>query len=147
MGVDDERMIATSYPTFRPTWRALGATFGERALIIAIDGPAASGKGTLARASPRLRPAAPRHRAALSRDGARRCSTPAAARRARPAVAAARGLALRDFDEAVLRGREMGEAASVVAAIPEVRAALIEAQRAFAGARAARCSTGATSAR
>ena len=45
---------------------------------------------------------------------------------------AARGLALLDFDEERLRGREMGEAASVVAAIPQVRAALIELQRAFA---------------
>ncbi|WP_374547835.1 d(CMP) kinase, partial [Rhodoblastus sp.] len=48
------------------------------------------------------------------------------------AVGAARGLALRDFEEERLRGREMGEAASVVAAIPEVRAALIDMQRAFA---------------
>jgi cytidylate kinase len=48
------------------------------------------------------------------------------------AVAMARGLALTDFNEDQLRGREMGEAASVVGAIPEVRAALIEAQRRFA---------------
>ena len=46
--------------------------------------------------------------------------------------AAARGLSLTDFDEDHLRGREMGEAASIVAAIPEVRAALIETQRNFA---------------
>jgi cytidylate kinase len=49
------------------------------------------------------------------------------------AVKAARGLALIDFDEAALRGRDMGEAGSIVAAIPEVRAALMEAQRRFAG--------------
>ena len=48
------------------------------------------------------------------------------------AIAAARGLALTDFDETALRGREMAEAASIVAAIPEVRAALVEMQRAFA---------------
>ena len=48
------------------------------------------------------------------------------------AVAAARGLGLTDFNEATLRTRQMGEAASVVAAMPGVRAALIEAQRAFA---------------
>ena len=48
------------------------------------------------------------------------------------AVSAARGLALLDFEEDRLRGREMGEAASVVAAIPQVRAALIDMQRAFA---------------
>jgi cytidylate kinase len=39
---------------------------------------------------------------------------------------------LTDFDEALLRGRDMAEAASVVAAIPDVRAALIDMQRSFA---------------
>jgi cytidylate kinase len=48
------------------------------------------------------------------------------------AISAARSLALTDFDEALLRGRDMAEAASKVAAIPEVRAALIEMQRSFA---------------
>ena len=48
------------------------------------------------------------------------------------AIAAARGLALTGFDEISLRGREMAEAASIVAAIPEVRAALVEFQRGFA---------------
>jgi cytidylate kinase len=47
-------------------------------------------------------------------------------------VEAARGLALMDFDEEQLRGREMGEAASVVAAIPAVREALFDMQRSFA---------------
>jgi cytidylate kinase len=50
----------------------------------------------------------------------------------RRAVEAARGLALMDFDEEQLRGREMGEAASVVGAIPAVRAALFDMQRSFA---------------
>ena len=36
------------------------------------------------------------------------------------------------LDETRLRGKEMGEAASVVAAVPDVRAALLAAQRAFA---------------
>ena len=48
------------------------------------------------------------------------------------AIAAARGLALPGLDENSLRGREMAEAASVVAAIPEVRVALVELQRGFA---------------
>ncbi|MFZ0730576.1 MAG: (d)CMP kinase, partial [Methylovirgula sp.] len=41
-------------------------------------------------------------------------------------------LALTDLDAEALRGREMGEAASIVAAIAEVRGALIEMQRGFA---------------
>ena len=45
---------------------------------------------------------------------------------------AAQALDLAHLDEARLRGREMGEAASVVAAIPAVRAALVDWQRAFA---------------
>ncbi|HEY1783282.1 MAG TPA: (d)CMP kinase [Roseiarcus sp.] len=103
-------------------------------MIIAIDGPAASGKGTIARrvaAHYRLphldtgllyRAVA----AALIAEDRDLCDEPAA-------VAAARGLGLTDFDDTTLRTRQMGEAASVVAAMPGVRAALIEAQRAFAG--------------
>ncbi|MBX9741023.1 MAG: (d)CMP kinase [Beijerinckiaceae bacterium] len=102
-------------------------------MIIAIDGPAASGKGTLARrladqfGVPHLdtgmlyRATA----AALIDKGYRLDDV-------EKAVGAARGLALTDFDENRLRGREMGEAASIVAAIPEVREALVEAQRRFA---------------
>jgi cytidylate kinase len=102
-------------------------------MIIALDGPAASGKGTLARrlaahfGLPHLDTGLLYRATARSLldEGARLddvCK----------AVSAARGLALTDFDEIRLRGREMGEAASVVAAIPEVRVALIDMQRAFA---------------
>jgi cytidylate kinase len=102
-------------------------------MIIAIDGPAASGKGTLARrlAQHLLLPHLDtgllyRATARALLDQGRDLSDRAAA------VFAARGLALTDFDEAALRGRDMAEAASVVAAIQEVRAALIEMQRSFA---------------
>jgi cytidylate kinase len=102
-------------------------------MIIAIDGPAASGKGTIARRLARhfslphldtglLYRATAR---ALLDEGARLDD-------AERAEAAARGLALVDFDEERLRGAQMGEAASVVAAIPRVRAALLEQQRRFA---------------
>ncbi len=102
-------------------------------MIIAIDGPAASGKGTLARklaahfGFPHLDTGLLYRATARSLiDAGERLDHVAAA------VAAARGLALVDFDEARLRGRAMGEAASVVAALSEVRATLIEAQRRFA---------------
>ena len=36
-----------------------------------------------------------------------------------------------EFDEESLRGTEMGEAASIVAAMPEVRASLVRLQRDF----------------
>ena len=102
-------------------------------MIIAIDGPAASGKGTVARrlathfGLPHLDTGLLyRATARVLMDAERPLGDVAAA------VAAARSLALIDFDETVLRGRQMGEAASVVAAIPEVRTTLIETQRAFA---------------
>src|SRR6202041_479943 len=106
---------------------------GAASMIIAIDGPAASGKGTLAR---RL---ATHYGLPHLDTGLLYRATPASLIQAErglldveAAVAAARGLALTDFDEAQLRGPQMGEAASVVAAIPEVRAALVQVQRDFA---------------
>ena len=102
-------------------------------MIIALDGPAASGKGTLAR---RLaaRLGLPHLDTGLLYRATARAVIDAGERLddERSAVAAARGLALTDFDESRLRGAEMGEAASVVAAIPAVRATLLDAQRAFA---------------
>ena len=102
-------------------------------MIIAIDGPAASGKGTIARR------VAERYRLPHLDTGLLYRAVAAALLAEdrdlydeAAAVAAARGLGLTDFDEAVLRTRQMGEAASVVAAMPRVRAALIDAQRAFA---------------
>jgi cytidylate kinase len=103
-------------------------------MIIAIDGPAASGKGTLARrlaahyGLPHLDTGLLYRATArvLLDQGSRLDDVEAAVR-------SARGLALLEFEEDRLRGREMGEAASVVAAIPPVREALIDMQRAFAG--------------
>ena len=102
-------------------------------MIIAIDGPAASGKGTLARRLakhydlPHLDTGLLYRATAASLLDADRDLHDVDA-----AVAAARGLSLTEFDESQLRGRAMGEAASIVAALPEVRAALVEAQRNFA---------------
>ena len=102
-------------------------------MIVAIDGPAASGKGTLAR---RL---AAHYRLPHLDTGLLYRATAASLIQSGhdlhdvdAAVAAARGLGLIEFDEAVLRGAPMGDAASVVAAMPDVRAALIKAQRDFA---------------
>jgi CMP/dCMP kinase len=102
-------------------------------MIIAIDGPAASGKGTLAR-----RLAAHYRLPHLDTGLLYRATAAALIDHDRDlhdlgaAVAAARGLALTDFDEARLRRREMGEAASIVAALGPVREALVAAQRNFA---------------
>jgi CMP/dCMP kinase len=102
-------------------------------LVIAIDGPAASGKGTIAR---RL---AARYGLPHLDTGLLYRATAAALIAADrdlydepAAVAAARGLGLIDFDETMLRTRQVAEAASIVGAMPGVRAALLDAQRDFA---------------
>ncbi|SEH28824.1 (d)CMP kinase [Magnetospirillum fulvum] len=101
--------------------------------IIAIDGPAAAGKGTLAR----------RLAAELGFDyldtgliyravgmNLRRAGTDPADEAA--AEAAARALAPVDLAATDLRGDDAAQAASKVAAIPGVRAALLDFQRRFA---------------
>ncbi len=102
-------------------------------MIIAIDGPAASGKGTLGRelaAHYGLRhlDTGLLYRAVAKAvlDTGREPGDKAAA------VAAAQSLDPAHFDEAALKSHVVGEAASVVSAIPEVRAALLAFQRDFA---------------
>ncbi len=50
------------------------------------------------------------------------------------AAAAARAIDPARFDERALKGHAVGEAASIVSAIPDVRAALVDFQRDFAAA-------------
>jgi cytidylate kinase len=104
-------------------------------MIIAIDGPAASGKGTLGK---RL----------AQRYGLRHLDTgliyravakallDAGARLddAARALAAAEALDPARFDEDALKAYAVGEGASIVSAIPQVRAALLAFQRNFAAA-------------
>jgi CMP/dCMP kinase len=102
-------------------------------MIIAIDGPAASGKGTLGK---RL----------ADHYGLRHLDTGLIYRavakalldaghspgnRAR-AVAAAEALDPTTFDVPKLKSQAVGEAASLISAVPEVRAALLGFQRTFA---------------
>ena len=101
-------------------------------MIIAIDGPAASGKGTLAKrlaAHYRLRHLDSgliyRAVAQAMLEAAQRLDDVAAA------VAAARTLDPARFDEPALKRHAVGEAASLISAIPEVRAALLAFQREF----------------
>ena len=90
---------------------------------IAIDGPAASGKGTIARALADHFGFHYLDTGLLYRATGVKGGEP---------VAAARGLTPADLARDDLRSAEAGQAASRVAAIPEVRAALIEFQRRFA---------------
>jgi cytidylate kinase len=102
-------------------------------MIIAIDGPAASGKGTLG-----ARLAAHYGLPHLDTGLVYRAVAAAVLAGGRPlsdagaATLAARALSAADLCAPGLRGRAMGEAASVVAAVPAVREALLAFQQAFA---------------
>jgi CMP/dCMP kinase len=104
-------------------------------MIIAIDGPAASGKGTLGK---RLAQHFALHHldtGLLYRAVARALLDAGEKLDDRDAaVAAARTIDAARLDEGRLKARGMAEAASIVSAIPEVRAALIDLQRSFAAA-------------
>jgi CMP/dCMP kinase len=102
-------------------------------LIIAIDGPAASGKGTLARRLARHFGLNYLDTGSLYRAVAFRALR-AGADPADPAaaIAAARQVETRDLDDPRLRDDKVAQAASRVAAIPGVRAALLALQRDFA---------------
>jgi cytidylate kinase len=102
-------------------------------MIIAVDGPAAAGKGTIARALAK-------HFGYHFLDtGSLYRMVGLAALKAggepippESAIAAARSLNPQKFSDTELRSEEVGSAASIAAAIPEVRAALLDLQRAFA---------------
>lgn len=102
-------------------------------MIIAIDGPAASGKGTMAR-----RLAEHFKLPHLDTGLTFRAVAHALVVAGKPlddedvAEAAARGLDLGALDRSVLSAHAIGEAASKVAVMPRVRQALLEAQRGFA---------------
>lgn len=94
-----------------------------RVFTVAIDGPAAAGKGTVARAL-------------AARFGFGHLDTGllyrAVAAKGGDPVAAARDLVAADIERDDLRTLAAGQAASRVAVIPQVRAALVAFQRRFA---------------
>ena len=90
---------------------------------VAIDGPAAAGKGTIGRAVAEQFGFAHLDTGLLYRAVGAMGGDP---------VAAAQGLRPEDCLSPGLRTQEAGQAASRVAALPQVRAALVEFQRRFA---------------
>ncbi len=101
-------------------------------VIIAVDGPAAAGKGTLARRLATALGLPYLDTGLLYRAVGRRVLDAGAdPRDAAQAEAAARSLAPGDLDRGDLRGPMADMAASAVAAIPAVRAALLDFQRVF----------------
>ena len=102
-------------------------------MIIAIDGTAAAGKSTLARRIARCYDLPHLDTGSLYRAVARDVIRAGfALTNAAAAAAAAGSLDPATLSDPTLRLKGQGEAASVVAAIPEVRAALLSFQRSFA---------------
>ena len=102
-------------------------------MIVAIDGPAASGKGTLAQRIAQRFGLAHLDSGLLYRAVARDVQRGGGALDdPQAAVAAARALDPATLGDPALRGPGVGEAASIVARIPEVRTALLQFQREFA---------------
>ena len=101
--------------------------------IIAVDGPAASGKGTVSSGLAALYGYPVLDTGLLYRAvGMATARAGADLDSAEAAGAVARGLDPALLDDPALRTREAGEAASRVAVHPPVRAALLDFQRAFA---------------
>lgn len=98
--------------------------------VIAVDGPAASGKGTVAGRLAELYRLPYLDTGLLYR--AVGVEADAAGGGEAAAVAAARALRAETLEDPRLRTREAGELASQIAAIAEVRAALLEFQQRFA---------------
>ena len=93
---------------------------------VAIDGPAAAGKGTIARA------VAAHFGFAHLDTGLLYRAVGARVLQGEDPLEAARSLDQADLESPDLRSREVAKAASKVAAIPAVRAALLQFQQAFA---------------
>jgi cytidylate kinase len=102
-------------------------------MIIAIDGPAASGKGTLAKRIAQAWGLPCLDTGLLYRAVARDVTARGfKLADAWAALALARSLDPETLDDPRLRSPGVGEAASIVASMPEVRAALLDYQKTFA---------------
>ncbi|MFN8930006.1 MAG: (d)CMP kinase [Alphaproteobacteria bacterium] len=101
--------------------------------MIAVDGPAASGKGTLARRLADHFGLSYLDTGSLYRAvGMRVVYADKNPSDVAAAIAAARAIQDHDLANPKIRSERIGKAASIVSAIPEVRAALLDYQRDFA---------------
>jgi len=145
--VDDATAIATSFPNFVSLCNGLGAKISSppalasapishpnsQPVVIAIDGPAASGKGTLARRLAEHFGLDYLDTGSLYRAvGMKIIYAGKDPNNLEDALAAAKSIDAEDLANPRLRQERIGQAASIVSAFPEVRAALLEFQRNFA---------------
>jgi 3-phosphoshikimate 1-carboxyvinyltransferase len=139
--------IATSFPGFIPLMQSLGVQLASppiassfvmladhsAPLIIAIDGPAASGKGTLGRRLAEAQGLVYLDTGSLYRAvGMKLVYNNQDPQDVKSALEAAATIQLHDLNNPRLRQERVGQAASVVSAIPQVREVLLEFQRKIA---------------
>ncbi len=132
--------IATSFPSFFDVMQIIGITNTSDAplapthpLIVAIDGPAASGKGTLARRLANELGLNYLDTGSLYRAvGMKIVYAGLEPENAEAAAKAANQIELQDLSNPRLRQEHVGRAASIVSAMPKVRAALLNFQRRIA---------------
>jgi len=111
----------------------MSTTTTPHPFIVALDGPAAAGKGTLARRLAAAFDLAYLDTGSLYRAvGAKLLAAGGDPGDEAAAVRAAESLSAADLERADLRSEAVGEAASRVSALPEVRRALLAFQRDFA---------------
>lgn len=135
VSVDDGSAIATSFPNFVDLIHEIGGAISgaSRRLVIAVDGPAASGKGTLSR-----RLAAKLHMPFLDTGaiyravGLRLVYDDKDPNDKAAAIEAAKSISVNDLTNPRNRQEKVGNAASIISAYPEVREILLDFQRDFA---------------
>jgi 3-phosphoshikimate 1-carboxyvinyltransferase len=141
--VDDATAISTSFPNFADLCNSLGARIATplpafrsgqpSPLVIAVDGPAASGKGTLARRLAEHLNLEYLDTGSLYRAvGMKIIYAGKDPNDLSAALEAVASIDAEDLANPRLRQERIGQAASIVSAFPEVRAALLEFQRNFA---------------
>ncbi len=141
--IDDGSSINTSFPGFAELMNSLGAGITVAtapkpvlqkmpALTIAIDGPASSGKGTLARRLAENFGYLYLDTGSIYRAvGLKLIYSGKDPYDKRAAIDAAMGLSEQDLANPRLRQERIGQAASIISAIPEVRSVLLDFQRRF----------------
>lgn len=134
--IDSAEPIATSFPGFIDLCNMLGAKIHPerrahaRPMVIAVDGQAASGKGTLARRLANLYGLQYLDTGSLYRAvGFKVLQSGAQPEDKAAAIAAAKSISVDDLGTPRLRQEKVGNAASIVSAYPEVRSALLDFQR------------------
>jgi 3-phosphoshikimate 1-carboxyvinyltransferase len=141
--IDDGSAISTSFPGFAEIMNRLGAHMvvdmhapavrANQSLTIAVDGPASSGKGTLARRLAEHFGLPYLDTGSIYRAvGLKLIYSHKSPYDKRAAIDAAHALNEQDLSNPRLRQERIGQAASIISAIPEVRTVLLDFQRRFA---------------